>query len=161
MTRRPISTSATVRLWTPCCQFSVSTMTPIHWWLMTGLHQVRHYWACADTSLEGSLTISSSDHLWQTSKMLGFSHNIALVGLQCENRYWPIRSIWPITTNREEEWNIMVMHQEKPISMPACGDPICPLSTFIDRLQPVLDVDFEFECNHDVLYPDSMLHHYH
>ena len=88
----------------------------------------------------------SSDHLWQTSKMLGFSHNIALVGLQCEDR--------------EEEWNIMVMHQEKPIMMPACADYICPFSTFIERLQPVLDVDFEFECNHDVLYPDSRVNHH-
>ena len=88
----------------------------------------------------------SSDHLWQTSKMLGFSHNIALVGLQCEDR--------------EEEWNIMVMHQEKPIMMPACADYICPFSTFMERLQPVLDVDFEFECNHDVLYPDSRVNHH-
>ena len=46
-------------------------------------------------------------------------------------------------------------HQEKPIVVPACGSSMCPFSQFMEVLQPVLDVDFEFECNHDVLYQDG------
>ena len=81
----------------------------------------------------------AEDRLWQSSLMLGFSHNLALVGLECPER--------------EEQFQVMVMHQEKPIPVPACDDSICPFSRFMEILQPVLDVDFEFECNHDVLYP--------
>ena len=38
----------------------------------------------------------SDSHLWQTSKMLAFSHNIALVGLECPER--------------EERFNIQVIY---------------------------------------------------
>jgi len=88
----------------------------------------------------------SDSHLWQTSKMLAFSHNIALVGLECPER--------------EERFNIQVYHQEKPIEVPFCGDSICSYSQFMELIQPVLDVDFHFECNHDVLYPDEIRKHY-
>ena len=30
----------------------------------------------------------------------------------------------------------------------------------MELIQPVLDVDFHFECNHDVLYPDEIRKHY-
>ena len=40
--------------------------------------------------------------------------------------------------------------------VPACADSICPFSKFMEILQPVLDVDFEYECNHDSIFdPDG------
>ena len=41
------------------------------------------------------------------------------------------------------------------MTLPACGDFLCPLDTFMEILKPVLESDFESECNHDSLYPDS------
>ena len=40
--------------------------------------------------------------------------------------------------------------------VPACADSLCPFSKFMEILQPVLDVDFDYECNHDSIFdPDD------
>ena len=111
----------------------------------------------------------SDSHLWQTSKMLAFSHNIALLGLECPEReerfniqvliYFHFLGAQSIL-NLTKEIDFQVYHQEKPIEVPYCGDSICSFSQFMELIQPVLDVDFHFECNHDVLYPDELLNHY-
>ena len=82
----------------------------------------------------------SDSHLWQTSDVISFSHNTALLGLHCPDM--------------EESHQVMAFHMERPVVMPACGDLLCPLSTFrSDLLRPILEVDLEDVCNHDNLRP--------
>ena len=84
----------------------------------------------------------SEDHLWKTSDVISFSHNTALLGLHCPEE--------------EEPHHVMAFHMERPVVMPACGDLLCPLSTFMSEvLQPVLDVDLEEVCNHDNIRPPT------
>ena len=84
----------------------------------------------------------SEDHLWNTSDVISFSHNTALLGLHCPEE--------------EEPHHVMAFHMERPVVMPACGDLLCPLSTFMSEvLQPVLDVDLEEVCNHDNIRPPT------
>ena len=82
----------------------------------------------------------SQSHLWQTSEVISFSHNLALLALHCPDM--------------PEEHQVMALHMERKVVMPECGQLLCPLSTFISKiLQPILDVDFEEICNHDHIRP--------
>ena len=77
----------------------------------------------------------TQDHKWQTSKMLSFSHNLALVAMQCENT--------------EEPFHILALHQERRVVLPACGEELCPLQKFLDSIQDIVDVDFDAVCQYD------------
>ena len=82
----------------------------------------------------------AESHLWQTSDIVSFSHNIALLGLHCPAM--------------EEEHQVMALHMERQVVMPSCGQLLCPLSTFRSKvLQPILEVDFEEICNHELIRP--------
>ena len=82
----------------------------------------------------------SPSHLWQTSDVISFSHNIALLGLHCPSM--------------QEEYQVMALHMERQVVMPSCGQLLCPLSTFRSKvLQPILEVDFEDICNHETIRP--------
>ena len=79
-------------------------------------------------------------HLWKTSDVISFSHNLALLALHCPSM--------------EEEFQVMALHMERQVVMPECGELLCPLSTFTSKiLQPILDVDFEEVCNQDHIRP--------
>ena len=73
------------------------------------------------------------DHLWQTSKMLSFSHNLALVVMQCKDTAEPL--------------NLLTYHQEKRVVIPACGEELCPLNKFLDHTKSIEEVDFYDICN--------------
>jgi hypothetical protein len=77
----------------------------------------------------------TEDHEWKTSKILSFSHNLALVAMQCENTAEPL--------------NILSFHQEKSVVIPACGEELCPLQKFLDSIQDIVDVDFDAVCEYD------------
>ena len=67
--------------------------------------------------------------------MLSFSHNLALVAMQCENT--------------EEPFHILALHQERRVVLPACGEELCPLQKFLDSIQDIVDVDFDAVCQYD------------
>ena len=82
----------------------------------------------------------SPSHLWQTSDVISFSHNIALLGLHCPSM--------------QEEYQVMALHMERQVVMPKCGELLCPLSTFRSKvLQPILDVDFDEICHQEHIRP--------
>ena len=106
------------------------TVNPFH--VVFGLYNSSHPLVASDWPAES--------HLWQTSDIVSFSHNIALLGLHCPAM--------------EEEHQVMALHMERQVVMPSCGQLLCPLSTFRSKvLQPILEVDFEEICNHELIRP--------
>ena len=77
----------------------------------------------------------TEEHLWQSSKILSFSHNLALVAMKCEDTV--------------EQFNILAFHQEKKVIIPACGEELCPLQKFLDSIQDIVNVDFDEICKYD------------
>ena len=70
----------------------------------------------------------------QTSEILSFSHNLAVVAMECEG---------------EDQLNLLTFHQERPVEIPGCGGLLCPLSNFLDILQPIIDLDWDAICKYD------------
>merc|ERR1712113_629203 len=45
---------------------------------------------------------------------------------------------------------IMLLHNEKPVVNPACGELVCSVEDFKDAYQEIADLSFEEECAWDI-----------
>merc|ERR1712061_331696 len=71
------------------------------------------------------------DHKWHMATIAGFANNIGFLQLQCEEG---------------QENKIMLLHNEKPVENPACGELVCSVEDFKDAYQEIADLSFEEEC---------------
>jgi len=49
--------------------------------------------------------------------------------------------------HESSEWKVMLFHQEKPVTQPACGKEICTLDEFLETYSYLAGLDFEYVCN--------------
>jgi len=69
------------------------------------------------------------DHLWDVSRIAGFSSNVALIVFGCE-----------------EGKMVSMYHQESPVIQPACGDYICSLDQLKAYYRDLANSDFNSTC---------------
>lgn len=48
---------------------------------------------------------------------------------------------------QSSEWKVMLFHQEKPVTQPACGKEICDLAEFLETYSHLAGLDFNYVCN--------------
>merc|ERR1712113_265561 len=63
------------------------------------------------------------------------ANNIGFLQLQCKEG---------------QENKIMLLHNEKPVENPACGELVCSVEDFKDAYQEIADPSFEEECAWDI-----------
>ena len=49
--------------------------------------------------------------------------------------------------HQSSEWKVLLFHQEKTVSQPACGKDICTLDEFVKAYSHLAGLDFETVCN--------------
>jgi hypothetical protein len=49
--------------------------------------------------------------------------------------------------SQPSEWKVMLFHQEKTVSQPACGKEICTLDEFVETYSHLAGLDFDTVCN--------------
>ena len=83
----------------------------------------------------------------------GFANNIGFLQLQCEEGQG--ESVKTVSAGGLadlifSENKIMLLHNEKPVENPACGELVCSVEDFKDAYQEIADLSFEEECAWDI-----------
>ncbi|XP_069125535.1 multiple inositol polyphosphate phosphatase 1-like [Argopecten irradians] len=89
---------------------------------------------------DGSNTFLASDYqanagrLYRSSAVLPFSANLVTIMYKCDIDYW-----------------VKMMVNEKEMTIPACGDVMCPYTAFMEHYKQFVNCDFNQICgNSDV-----------
>ena len=83
----------------------------------------------------------------------GFANNIGFLQLQCEEGQGEsvnTISAGDLADLMFSENKIMLLHNEKPVENPACGELVCSVEDFKDAYQEIADLSFEEECAWDI-----------
>ena len=71
------------------------------------------------------------DYSWKTSHIVPFATNIGIILYQCQ----------------AEDYKVMMLHNEKMVKQPACGDVLCSLKQFKYFYRNYLEIDFNQVCD--------------
>lgn len=90
-----------------------------------------------------------STRAWRTSDIVTFSSNLMFLAYSCEDGLKP-KSSSGLNESRDVKAGkalLKVLHNEKEVVLPSCGELYCDYSLFLHLFEEKLDVDFGETCH--------------